>query len=82
VNIASSQPGVTSSLMAARWLLRALQRYTVSIHRRDAQRLLAQGDIAELLPGLFVQVSDLAYDPTLGLRIDSAALLSPAGLIV
>ncbi|HNO58744.1 MAG TPA: CRISPR-associated helicase/endonuclease Cas3, partial [Accumulibacter sp.] len=66
----------------ARWLLRALQRYTVSIHRRDAQRLLAQGDIAELLPGLFVQVSDLAYDPTLGLRIDSAALLSPAGLIV
>ncbi|HMM73790.1 MAG TPA: hypothetical protein PKC22_16470, partial [Rhodocyclaceae bacterium] len=67
---------------AARWLLRALQRYTVSIHQRDAQRLLAQGDIAELLPGLFVQVSDVAYDVTLGLRIDPAAPLSPAGLIV
>ncbi|MFZ5532106.1 MAG: CRISPR-associated helicase Cas3' [Pseudomonadota bacterium] len=50
-----------------RWLLRALQRYTVSIHERDAERLLAQGDIAELLPGLFVQVSDVLYHPVLGL---------------
>ena len=31
------------------------------------QRLLAQGDIEELLPGLFVQVSDVLYDPVLGL---------------
>ena len=53
----------------ARWLLRALQRYTVNIHQRDAQRLLAQGDIEELLPGLFVQVSDLLYDAVLGLRV-------------
>ena len=67
---------------AARWLLRALQRYTVSIRQRDAQRLLAQGDIAELLPGLFVQVSDLAYDATLGLWIDPAAPVPTAGLIV
>ncbi|GMU45295.1 MAG: hypothetical protein AMXMBFR26_00770 [Porticoccaceae bacterium] len=67
---------------AERWLLRTLQRYTVTIHQRDAQRLLAQGDIAELLPGLFVQVSDVAYDAALGLRIDPAAPLSPAGLIV
>ena len=62
---------------AARWLLRALQRYTVSIRQRDAQRLLAQGDIEELLPGLFVQVSDVAYDATLGLRIDPAVPLPP-----
>ena len=67
---------------AARWLLRALQRYTVSIRQRDAQRLLAQGDIAELLPGLFVQVSDVLYHPVLGLRIDPAAPVPPAGLIV
>ena len=66
----------------ARWLLRALQRYTVSIHQRDAQRLLAQGDIAELLPGLFVQVSDVAYDATLGLRIDPATPLPPERLMV
>jgi len=67
---------------AERWLLRALQRYTVSIRQRDAQRLLAQGDIAELLPGLFVQVSDVAYDATLGLRIDPAGPVPPEGLIV
>ena len=53
-----------------RWLMRALQRYTVTIHQRDAQRLFAQGDITELLPGLYVQVNDLLYDPTLGLRPD------------
>lgn len=67
---------------AQRWLLRALQRYTVNIHQRDARRLLAQGDIAELLPGLFVQVSDVAYDSTLGLRVDPAGPVPPAGLIV
>ncbi|MDF1481830.1 CRISPR-associated helicase Cas3' [Extensimonas sp. H3M7-6] len=54
---------------AERWLLRALQRYTVSIHQRDARRLLAQGDIEELLPGLFVQVGDVLYDAVLGLRV-------------
>ena len=51
----------------ARWLMRALQRYTVTIRQRDARRLLAQGDIEELLPGLFVQVSDVLYHPVLGL---------------
>jgi CRISPR-associated endonuclease/helicase Cas3 len=39
----------------------------VTIRQRDARRLLAQGDIEELLPGLFVQVSDLLYHPVLGL---------------
>ncbi|MGE3298504.1 MAG: CRISPR-associated endonuclease Cas3'' [Porticoccaceae bacterium] len=53
----------------ARWLLRALQRYTVSIHQRDARRLLAQGDTEELIPGLFVQVSDVLYDRILGLSM-------------
>lgn len=53
-----------------RWVMRALQRYTVTIHQRDAQRLFMQGDIEELLPGLFVQVNDLLYDPVLGLRVD------------
>jgi CRISPR-associated endonuclease/helicase Cas3 len=65
-----------------RGLLRALQRYTVSIHQRDVRRLLAQGDIQELLPGLFVQVSDLAYDATLGLRIDPATPVSPERFMV
>ena len=56
-----------------RWLMRKLQRYTVNIHRRDALRLLGQGDIEEIIPGLFAQVSDLLYDPDLGLLTDGAA---------
>ena len=66
---------------AQRWLLRAVQRYTVSIHQRDAQRLLSQGDIEELLPGLFVQVSDVLYDPMLGLRINDSAAPASAWIV-
>ena len=65
-----------------RWLMRALQRYTVSIHQRDARRLLTQGDIEELLPGMFVQVSDLLYHPVLGLCTDASPSPPPARLIV
>ena len=60
----------------SRWLLRKLQRYSVSIFRRDAERLLRQGDIEEIstCPGLYVQYEgwqDL-YDPVLGLQVGSA----------
>ena len=50
-----------------RWLMRKLQRYTVNIHRREAMKLLEQGDVEEVMPGLFVQVSDVLYHPLLGL---------------
>ena len=53
-----------------RWLLRTLQRYIVNLYHHDIQRLLTQGDIEELIPGLFVQVSSILYDPSLGLRLD------------
>jgi CRISPR-associated endonuclease/helicase Cas3 len=53
-----------------RWLMRKLQRYTVNIHRRDADRLLRQGDIEEAIPGLYVQVSDWLYHPDLGFNPD------------
>ncbi len=65
----------------ARWLMRALQRYTVSINQRDARRLLAQGDIEELIPGLFVQVSDLLYHPDLGLQTGEAPAASNALIV-
>ena len=50
-----------------RWLMRKLQRYTVNIHRLEAMKLLEQGDVEEVMPGLFVQVSDVLYHPILGL---------------
>jgi CRISPR-associated helicase, Cas3 family len=53
-----------------RWLMRKLQRYTVTLHRAQAMTLLNHGDIEEMLPGLFVQVSDWLYDPNLGLNPD------------
>ncbi|TQV62471.1 MAG: CRISPR-associated helicase Cas3' [Halothiobacillaceae bacterium] len=53
-----------------RWLMRKLQRYTINLHQREAQALLAQSDIKEVIPGLHVQISDWLYDPTLGLNPD------------
>jgi CRISPR-associated endonuclease/helicase Cas3 len=53
-----------------RWLMRKLQRYTVNVHRKAAMTLLAQGDVEEMMPGLFVQVSDWLYDSNLGLLLD------------
>ncbi len=53
-----------------RWLMRKLQRYTVTIHRREAMKLLSQGDIDEVMPGLYAQVSDWLYHPDLGLNPD------------
>jgi CRISPR-associated endonuclease/helicase Cas3 len=57
-----------------RWLMRKLQRYTVSIARREGMRLMGQGDVAEIIPGLFIQTNDLLYDRTLGLVADEAAM--------
>ncbi|EIC21115.1 CRISPR-associated helicase/endonuclease Cas3 [Thiorhodovibrio frisius] len=56
-----------------RWLMRRLQRYMVTIGRRDALRLLDQGDVEEQVPGLFVQISDWLYDADLGLITEGAA---------
>ena len=53
-----------------RWLMRKLQRYTVTIHRREVMKLLSQGDAEEILPGLYIQISDWLYHPILGLNPD------------
>ncbi|AMN45526.1 CRISPR-associated endonuclease/helicase Cas3 [Steroidobacter denitrificans] len=50
-----------------RWLMRKLQRYTVSLRRRQVLPLLNRGDIEEILPGLYAQTGDGLYDENLGL---------------
>ena len=59
----------------SRWLMRKLQRYSVTIYRHQIQALMTQGDITEVVgcPGLFVQRegSDGFYDPILGACVDS-----------
>lgn len=64
-----------------RWLMRKLQRYTVNVRLRDVQRLQAQSDIQELIPGLFVQVNSLLYHPVVGLQMEDVAAPA-AGCVV
>lgn len=54
-----------------RWLMRKLQRYTVSIPKRVADRLHQQGSLTLPMPGLYVQVdADNLYDDQRGLKDD------------
>ncbi|MCB8747381.1 CRISPR-associated helicase Cas3' [Rhodoferax sp. U2-2l] len=65
-----------------RWLMRKLQRYTVSIHKRVADKMLVQGSLTLPMPGLYVQVNaENLYDPMLGLNpID--AVFNPGGFAI
>ena len=65
----------------ARWLMRKLQRYTVSIHQRLATQMLAQGSLTLPMPGLYVQVdAENLYDPQLGLVLE-ADVFNPGGFV-
>jgi len=64
-----------------RWLMRKLQRYTVTIPQRMAARLLQQGSLTLPLPGLYVQVdAQNLYDDVLGL-VDDEAIYNPGGFV-
>jgi CRISPR-associated endonuclease/helicase Cas3 len=62
-----------------RWLMRALQRYTVNIHQREADRLLASGAIELILPGLHVLRADSLYHPELGLLQENRDVFNAEG---
>lgn len=73
--------GILAAEGPARWLMRKLQRYTVSIHKRVADKMLMQGSLTLPMPGLYVQVNaDNLYDPTLGLKLDDD-LYNPGGFV-
>lgn len=66
----------------ARWLMRKLQRYTVSIHQRLAAQMLAQGSLTLPMPGLYVQVNaENIYHPQLGLVLE-ADVFNPGGFAI
>lgn len=66
----------------ARWLMRKLQRYTVSIHQRLATQMLAQGSLKLPMPGLYVQVNaENLYHPQLGLVLE-ADVFNPVGFAI
>jgi CRISPR-associated endonuclease/helicase Cas3 len=60
----------------ARWLMRKLQRYGVTIYQHQVRRLVDMGDIVEVAscPGLYVQREgwDGFYDPVMGAKVDSS----------
>jgi CRISPR-associated endonuclease/helicase Cas3 len=53
-----------------RWLMRKLQRYSVSLPKYQFQKLLGNGDVHEICPGLFAQTADVLYHPELGVLVD------------
>ncbi len=57
-----------------RWLMRALQRHTVTVRRRHLDNWQRSGDAQELLPGVFLLVDESRYDARRGLLLDQAAL--------
>jgi CRISPR-associated endonuclease/helicase Cas3 len=64
-----------------RWLMRKLQRYTISIRKRIADKMLAQGSLTLAMPGLYLQLNaDNLYHPTLGFTPDDD-LYNPGGFV-
>jgi CRISPR-associated endonuclease/helicase Cas3 len=62
-----------------RWLMRKLQRYTVSIPQRLATPMLNQGDLTLPMPGLYVLANtDNLYSNILGL-VSDADVYNPSG---
>jgi CRISPR-associated endonuclease/helicase Cas3 len=63
-----------------RWLMRKLQRYTVSLPQYQFQKFLTNGDIQEIYPGIFAQTSEALYHPDLGVLVDETTP-DPSSLI-
>jgi CRISPR-associated endonuclease/helicase Cas3 len=53
-----------------RWLMRKLQRYTVSLPEYQFKKLLNNGDVSEVYQDMFAQTSDILYDSDLGVLVD------------
>lgn len=71
--------GILAAEGPQRWLMRKLQRYTVSVPKRTADRMLAQGALTLPMPGLYVQVNtDNLYSNMLGLLGDEE-IYNPGG---
>jgi CRISPR-associated endonuclease/helicase Cas3 len=53
-----------------RWLMRKLQRYAVSINKKDRDRLQRDGFLDEPWPGIYLQIRPELYDDCLGLILE------------
>lgn len=64
-----------------RWLLRKLQRYVVNLPRYLHSRLLSEGAIREIHPGIFMQGHGALYHSDLGFRPDKSIIYEPDELM-
>jgi len=63
-----------------RWLMRKLQRYTVSLPDYQFKKLLDNGDVSEVHPGMFAQTADALYHAELGVLVDDTNI-DPSALV-
>lgn len=56
-----------------RWLMRKLQRYTVTIYTHEFNNLLQRGAIEEVHPQIFALASKLDYSEDIGLLVDETS---------
>ncbi len=63
-----------------RWLLRKLQRHSVNIYSWQFDQLLRKGDIEEIQPGIYAQVTTGLYSDKTGLQFPESSGLDPSGL--
>ena len=63
-----------------RWVLRKLQRYTVSVRQATVALWQTRGDVLELMPGLYLLIDDQRYDARLGM-LPEGQLLDAASLV-
>lgn len=64
-----------------RWLLRKLQRYVINLPRYLHSRLLSEGAIREIHPGIFMQGHGALYHAELGFRPDKSIIYEPDELM-
>jgi CRISPR-associated endonuclease/helicase Cas3 len=64
-----------------RWLMRKLQRYSVSVRKRVADSMLERGSLTLPIPGLYVQIdADNLYDDALGFMAEND-VYSPSSFV-
>lgn len=64
-----------------RWIMRKLQRYVVNLPVYVHTKLLTEGAIAEVHPGIYVQESGAMYHPNLGLCPEKSMIYEPDDLM-
>ena len=64
-----------------RWLMRKLQRYTVSLPEYQFKKLLSRGDVRKTHTDIFALTSDALYHPVLGVLVEDEINADPSSLV-